>query len=256
MKINSFILICFLSITTMAQLKNIKNGVYKWEDHPVKFGELRESRKILEGVTPHLDYLEIHSTTQYPGAKPGKAHATADREECIIVTEGQMKVTIEGKSQILGPGGVFLLMPGHMHSIENMGETNLVYFVMMYRSKKEMDIKRGMASGGSIMLHSDSLDFKQTEHRDTRSYFDRSTAMCERFEMHVTTLKNKGPSHKPHKHIESEIILVLSGETEMTIDGKEYKGGKGDLYFMDSQLEHGIRNSTDKECSYFAFKWN
>ena len=247
---------CFLSITTMAQLKNISSGVYKWEDHPVKLGDLRESRKILEGVAPHLEYLEIHSTTQYPGAKPGKAHATADREECIIVTEGQMKVTIEGESKILDPGGVFLLMPSHMHSIENVGETNLVYYVMMYRSKKKMNIERGMASGGSLMLHSDSLALTKSKDKYTRKYFDRPTAMCERFEMHVTTLNNKGPSHKPHKHIETEIILVMSGETEMTIDGKEYKGSKGDLYFMNSQLEHGVRNSTDEQCSYFAFKWN
>jgi len=256
MKIIVTIYLCFLTLTTMAQLKNVNEGVYKWGDHPVKHGDLRESRKILEGVSPHFEYLEMHATTQYPGAEPGKAHASEEMEECIIVTEGQMKITIEGESKILGPAGVFLLMPTHMHSVENIGDTNLTYFVIKYRSKKKMDIERGMAAGGSLMLNADSLTLTQNGDRGSRRYFDRSTAMCERFEMHVTFLNKKGPSHEPHKHNETEIILVLSGETEMTIDGKEYQANKGDFYFMTAPSEHGVRNATDKPCSYFAFKWN
>ena len=254
-----FIITLFLFVLFChAQLASVKSGVYRWAEHPVKQSKDRESRKILEGTSPHFEYLEMHATTQYPGAKPGKAHSSDDIEECIIVREGEMKVTIEGKSQILGAGGVFLLMPQQMHSIENIGDSNLTYYVMMYRSKKKMSIERGLASGGSLMLNADSLVYKTNPDgsKGTRAYFDRPTAMCERFEMHVTQLNKKGPSHKPHTHIETEIILVISGDTEMTIDSKEYKGTAGDFYFMDSQLMHGIRNATDKPCSYFAFKWN
>lgn len=250
--LNFFIL---FTLTTMAQLKPINNGVYKWADHPVTIGELRESRKILEGVSPHFEYLEIHATTQFPGAEASNAHANDDIEECIIVKEGQMKVTIEGKSTVLGPGGVVLLMPQQMHSLQNVGDTNLTYYVMRYRSKKKMNLERGITSGGSLMLNADSLTFKPSSRGGGRAYFDRSTAMCERFEMHITQLNNKGPSHKPHTHIETEIILILSGETEMTIEGKEYKAIEGDFYFMNSQSLHGVRNSTEEQCSYFAFKW-
>lgn len=239
----------------MTKLEPVKSGVYKWINHLVKPGELRESRNILEGSSPHFEYLEIHATTQFPGAKPSTAHANEEFEECIIVKEGQMKVTIEGKSTILGPEGVILLMPQQMHSLENAGDTNLTYFVMKYQSKKKMDIRRGIASGGSLMLHRDSLAFKPGERGGGVPYFDRATAMCERFEMHITRLNQKGPSHEPHKHPETEIILVLSGETEMTIDGVEYEASTGDFYFMESQLQHGIRNAGDKPCTYFAFKW-
>ncbi|GJM33921.1 MAG: hypothetical protein DHS20C18_29220 [Saprospiraceae bacterium] len=239
----------------MAQLEPVNSGVYKWADHPVEVGELRESRKILEGESPHFEYLEIHATTQFPGAKPSTAHANEDIEECIIVKEGLMEVTIEGRSAILGPAGVVLLMPQQMHSLKNVGDSNLTYYVMRYRSKKKMKLERGQTSGGSLMLNADSLTFRQSARGGGRAYFDRSTAMCERFEMHVTQLNRKGPSHRPHAHEESEIILVLSGATEMTIDGKEYKGTAGDFYFMDAQLHHGVRNATDEPCSYFAFKW-
>ena len=236
-------------------LQAVDSGVYKWADHPAIPGNLRESRKFLEGSSPHFEYLRIHATTQFPGASPSRAHANEEYEECIIVKEGKMKATIEGKSQILETGGVVLLMPQQMHSLENVGNTPLTYYVVKYKSKKRMNIARGIASGGSLMLHADSLTFKPSSKGGGRKYFDRATAMCERFEMHVTQLNNKGPSHEPHTHEETEIILVLSGETEMTIGGNRYEGKAGDFYFLGSQLAHGVSNIGDKPCSYFAFKW-
>jgi len=253
---NIFIIVsCFFTLTTMAQLKAVNSGVYNWIDLPVEAGEDRESRKILEGVSPHFEYLEIHATTQFKGAKPGTAHANDDIEECIIVKEGKLKTTVEGRTAVLGPGGVIMLMPRQMHSIENVGDGNLTYYVMRYRSKKKMDLERGQTSGGTLILNADSLEFIPSARGGGRPYFDRPTAMCERFEMHVTQLDKIGESHTPHAHIETEIILVISGETEMTIDGKTYKGSPGDLYFMNSELLHGIRNTKDTPCSYFAFKW-
>lgn len=255
--------LCFLALPVMAEeLKPVKNGVYRWADHPVKLGELRESRRILEGTSAHLEYFRMHATTQYVGAKPGKAHANEDMEEVLIVKEGLMKLTIEGKSTIMGAGSVMLLMPQQMHSLENVGDTPLTYFVMKYKSKKKMQIERGIAGGGSMMLNINDLPLKASKPKDGqrrsgRKYFDRATAMCERFEMHITHLHNKGPSHPPHKHVETEIIMVLDGETLMEIDGETYTGRAGDFYLMESQLEHGVSNVSDtKPASYFAFKWN
>ncbi|MDP3914940.1 MAG: cupin domain-containing protein [Bacteroidota bacterium] len=255
MKILLISILCVLALTTIAQLPPVNPGVYRWADRPVKISEGRESGVFLEGTSPHFEYLKIHATTQNPGAKPGSAHANKDTEELIIVKEGTMKVTIDGKSSILGAGGVVLIMPQQMQSLENIGDSKLTYYAMKYRSKKPVNIERGIAGGGSLMLNADSLTFKPSERGGGRAYFDRATAMCERLEMHVTQLNKKGPSHNPHSHIETEIILVISGETEMTIDGKEFKAGEGDFYFINSELFHGVRNASDKPCTYFAFKW-
>jgi mannose-6-phosphate isomerase-like protein (cupin superfamily) len=146
-------------------------------------------------------------------------------------------------------------MPGQMQSFENVGDGPLSYYAMQYKSTKPTDLERGMASGGSMMLNVDSLVFNPSEKGGGRAYFDRPTSMCERLEMHVTQLNKKGPSHDPHSHGETEIILIISGQTEMTIDGKDYTAGPGDFYFANSNLPHGMRNASDKPCSYFAFKW-
>jgi quercetin dioxygenase-like cupin family protein len=71
----------------------------------------------------------------------------------------------------------------------------------------------------------------------------------------MTRLNVKGPSHEPHVHEETEIVLVLSGKTEMTIDGKEYEGTSGDFYLINSQLKHGVRNATDEPCAYVIMIW-
>ncbi|MDR7131851.1 (S)-ureidoglycine aminohydrolase [Algoriphagus sp. 4150] len=255
MKLRLTSIFFLMTLSALAQLQPIKSGLYKWDDHRVITNEDRVARPIFEGISSHFEYLEMHATTQPAGAKPSTAHANEDIEEIIIVKEGLMEVTIEGQSSILGANGVVSLMPRQMHSLSNVGESPLTYFVIRYRSKKKMDIERGIASGNSLVINSDSLAFKPNNNGGSRAYFDRATAMCERLEMHVTTLDNMGPSHEPHVHKETEMILMISGNTSITIDGKEYSAGAGDFYFIESQLLHGIRNTADQPTSYFAFKW-
>ncbi|RAI85640.1 Cupin domain-containing protein [Algoriphagus yeomjeoni] len=255
MKYTLITLFCLMTLSAFAQLKPIESGVFKWDDFKVIPNNDRVSRPILEGVSTHLDYLEMHATTQNVGAKPSTAHANEDIEEIIIVKEGTMKVTIDGESSILGANGVVSLMPLQMHSLENVGTTPLTYYIIRYRSKKKMDVSRGVASGNSLMVNADSLPYRSTSVGGVRSYFDRETAMCERLEMHVTTLDRKVASHEPHAHDETEIILMISGETAQMIDGQEYTAKAGDFYFMESQSVHGIRNINDEPTTYFAFKW-
>ena len=242
-------------MNAFTQLQPIGSGVFHWADLPVKKDNQREGRKLAEGTTPEFDYFEIHATTQEKGAAPRPPHAQKDKEELMIVKEGTMKCTIDNQTKIIGPGGVLLIPPLAMQSFENVGNGPLTYYVFVFRSRKPMNIERSTQAGGALLLNADSLEFKTTEKGGGRKYFDRPTAMCENVEMHVTMLSKKGPSHAPHQHVETEITLIIDGNTSMVIDGKNYTAGPGDLYFMESGKLHAISNATDKPCSYFAFKW-
>lgn len=239
-----------------AQLQPVASGVYRWAEHKVEDSGDRQTRNIVEGTSPHFDYLEIHATTQQVGAKPRPPHANSDIEELIIVKEGLLKMTIEGRSETLAAGSVVSLMPQQMHSLENVGDGPLTYFVMRYRAKLPMQIERGVASGGSKMFDIQSLPLKPSSRGAGRAYFDRATAMCRRLEMHVTQLHRRGPSHEPHTHNETEMILVISGDADMMIDGKRHEATAGDFFFVHADVHHGVGNASDKPCSYFAFKWN
>lgn len=236
-------------------MNEISSGVFRWSELPVKTSKDRESRKIFEGTSPHFEYLEIHATTQAKGATPAPPHAQTDIEEVIIVKEGTMKFTMDGEDAVLGAGSVILIPPLAMQSLQNIGDGPLTYYVMMFRSKEPMDIERCKEAGGKLFLNVDSLEYKPHEKGGRINYFDRATAMCKQFEMHVTQLDHKGPSHAPHTHVGSEIILMINGDAEMSINDQLYKGSAGDLYFVRSQDSHGITNIGEGPCKYFAFRW-
>lgn len=249
------ILFCLFFIMSNAQLSEVKSGVYKWADLPVKKGVQREGRKIMEGSSPHFSFLEVHATTQEKGAKPAPPHTQEDIEEVIIVKEGLMKMTMDGESHVLPAGSVILIPPLVEQSLQNVGDGPLTYYVMMFKSKAKTDIERGKNAGGAMFINYDDLEFQPSKKGGKIVYLRRPTAMCEEFEMHVTQLDKKGPSHSPHSHVDSEMILVIDGETQMNIAGNTYSGKAGDLYFMKSNEFHGISNVGDKPCRYFAFRW-
>lgn len=251
----NFLFLFVLSANANAQLKPVGSGVYHWSELPVTKTEQRESRKLFEGSTPEFEYFEVHATTQYKGAQPRPAHTQSNIEELIIIKEGSMKCTVGNKTAVLGKGSVLLVPPLQSQAFENVGDGPLTYYVLMFRSRKPMDMERSTNAGGALLIHHDSLSYSETAGKGTRKFFERPTAMCENFEMHTTTLRKKGPSHAPHQHVDSEIILIIDGETEMAIDGKQYTGGAGDLYIVESGKMHGISNTSDKSCSYFAFRW-
>ncbi|NOT50681.1 MAG: cupin domain-containing protein [Chitinophagaceae bacterium] len=242
-------------MSAIAQLQPVGSGVFHWNELPVKKDKQREGRKILEGTTAEFSYFEIHATTQEKDATPRPAHAQDSLEEVIIIKEGKLTCTIGDQTAELGPGSVLIIPPHEMQTFENTNDGHVTYYVLMFRSRQPMDMERSKNAGGALLINADTLTYTEKNERGTEKYFDRATAMCDRYEMHTTTLKKKGPSHAPHQHIETEIMLVISGEAEMTIDGKDYKGGPGDLFIAESGKMHGIANASDKPCKYFAFKW-
>jgi len=250
-----FFILIFISVQAMAQLKPIPSGVYHWSDVPVVKSDDREGRKFLEGTTSEFDYFEIHASTQFKGALPRPPHAQTDIEELIYIKEGTMKFNMGAKSSVLGKGSIILIPPHEMQSLQNVGDGPLTYYVIMFRSKKPMDMERSAKTGGPLMLNADSLKYVPSALGGGIKYFERPTAMLETLEMHLTELKGKGPSHAPHSHIDTELIVMLEGDTEMTIAGKTYKGTAGDIYLANSNELHGLSNIGNTPCKYLAIRW-
>jgi quercetin dioxygenase-like cupin family protein len=242
-------------MNAFTQPQPIGSGVFHWNELLVKKDVQREGRKIAEGSTNEFEYFEIHATTQEKGAIAKPVHTQKDIEELIIIKEGTMTCRVGNKTAVLGKGSVILIPPLEPQRFENTGDGPLTYYVLLFRSRKPMNMERSDKAGAALLLNYDSLAYNEKNERGTRKYFDRPTAMCENYEMHITYLKDKGASHVPHVHVDTEIILVIDGETEMTIDGKHYTAGPGDLYIVESGKLHGVGNAGEKPCSYFAFKW-
>ncbi len=249
------LLVLFITLHVNAQLKPVGSGAFYFSEAAVTKSDQRETRKFLEGTTDEFEFFKAHVTTQQKGAKSKPAHAQKDVEELIIITEGSMRCTIGEKTTVLKAGSVMLIPPATMQAVENAGDGPLTYYVFQFRSKKGVDTIRSNKAGGALLQNIDSLGYTEKDGKGARKYFDRPTAATERFEMHTTTLTKQGPSHAPHQHVETEIILVTEGEAEMIIDGKTYKAGKGDFIIAASGTLHGVSNAANSPCTYYAFKW-
>ena len=166
-----------------------------------------------------------------------------------------MEVNLAGEVNALGPGSIAFVMPDEKFSVfaDHGGKAQI--YRLKFKSKKPIDVKRGKDSGGSFVVDWNSLEMKKHERGGRWDLFNKPTATCTNYEMHVSMLEEGLPSHEPHTHAAEEIILVVEGDTTMSIDNVDYNGTVGDLFFLPSQSLHGIKNSGKGQCRYFAFQW-
>ncbi|QIP14881.1 cupin domain-containing protein [Spirosoma aureum] len=244
----------FSAATIPVLTQSVDSGVYVWATSPISKKTTSKQRTLLEGTTTDFKHMKIHATTLPAHQAPHPAHKHDD-EELIIIKEGKLTVTIEGKTKTLGAGSVALMMPGDEHGFENKGDTPVTYYVMRYESKEPKDLERGKKAGGSFWVDWDEVAFKQHDKGGIRRMFDRATAMTKRFEMHVTTLNQGLWSHPPHTHRAAEILLMTDNSAQESIDGKLFSATKGDLIFLESNVPHAIQNTSQGSCTYFAFQF-
>jgi (S)-ureidoglycine aminohydrolase len=251
MKNFSTILLLFLSLSVSAQFSSIPAAVYRWEGVPVSKKANSEQRVLLEGTTPAFTHVKVHATTVAGGKAAHAGHTHAD-EELIIVKEGKLNVTIEGKTETLEKGSIALIMPNDEHALANGGKEPVTYYIMRYETAKPLPERK---SAGSFVKHWNELEYKTHDKGGRRNVFDRATPHSERFEMHITTLNEGLMSHPPHTHEAAEILLLIEGEAEESIDGKWNPAKVGDIIFLQSMVPHAIRNTGKKPCTYFAFQF-
>jgi (S)-ureidoglycine aminohydrolase len=246
-----------LSVTCslFAQSEPVRSDVYLWNAFKSDQKTDREKKQILQGSTTFLESLEIHATTLSPGQPSVSNHVHPETEELVIVKEGQLKVTQNKTSRVLGPGSIALTLPGDEHSLENGGGGPVTYYVLNYKSKAPVNSDRGKNAGGSFMIDREDIPFKPHAKGGIRRYFERPTAMFERLEMHVTTLNEGLKSHEPHTHKADEIILLMSGDAEMQIDNDHIGATPGSLAFLNSMIPHALTNTGLGPCEYFAIQW-
>lgn len=229
--------------------------VYDWNTMEVVKTKSGEKRQVFEGQTNVLSYFEVHVTTLNPGKAPHGSHVHADMEELIIIKEGLIEQTINGVKKKLGPGSVILALPGDDHGIWNAGTTKASYYIIRWRTGEKPNLSRAKESGGSKFYDWNEIEFKNTGKGGKRQFMNRSTALLENLEMHVTTLNEGVTSHGEHIHSNEEIILMIKGEAEESIDGSPHRMTPGSLVLLTDDVPHGIKNVGKGQCEYFAFKW-
>lgn len=109
--------------------KVLTSKMFAFEELAVKQSGKNRQRAVLDGLTHKGFRIEAHHTELAPGEAPHAPHHH-DREEMVIIREGTMEVTIQGKSRKLGPGSLVLIGSGEEHGWRNVGSTQAHYVVI------------------------------------------------------------------------------------------------------------------------------
>ena len=231
--------------------QNIAAGNYSWPQKLDKSAS-EKSGSMISGKANALEQLNViaHSVNA------GQSLEFNDLfERVIFIRSGTASVSMKDSTWSVGRGSVIIIMPDEPTAISNHTSSEITFHEMKYKSKLPVEIDRGKLAGGSFVVDWNKTVFKPHERGGVRSFFNRPTAMSKRFEMHVTTLNGNTSSHEPHTHAAEEIILLLEGEADMLIGDKHYQAKAGDLFFVPTQLLHGIKNISPSQCSYYAYQW-
>jgi quercetin dioxygenase-like cupin family protein len=115
--------------------------------------------------------------------------------------------------------------------------------------------------GGRPSVYSTVFDVAKLTARSSgvgtrRDLCDGPTVTLNELEMHISTLNPNEMSHAPHQHLNEEVVTMIEGTLEVTINGKAYTAHKGDVMFFAANDWHNVRNIGTEPALYYIVNWS
>jgi quercetin dioxygenase-like cupin family protein len=102
------------------------------------------------------------------------------------------------------------------------------------------------------VYHSAQIPYKGDDTKKARRFFYGTEQSGYALEMHETVLGPGVETHPPHVHPHQEIIIVLEGTVEVSMDGKVQTVEAGSVIFYDPNKPHNLRNAGTTPCRYYV----
>jgi len=215
---------------------------------------------VFDAPTPVLEKIEVHVTTLRPGLSSHSPHHHS-WEELLLIKEGRVEVSINGRKQGAGPGALIFLASNDAHNLTNVGDTAATYYVVNFCTAALHGVRDQPAAGWAPpgMLASCVVDCGTLPRVPTKTGFhsgvlDSPTLTFKRLESHITVL-NPGEGTTPrNRDPGDELFVVRSGTVEATLNGVTHVSEAGSLFYVAPNDERTMRNTGSGPCTYQVIK--
>jgi quercetin dioxygenase-like cupin family protein len=216
--------------------------------------------QIFDEPTPSLEKMELHVTVLDPGSVSHPEHHHP-WEELLLIKEGHVEVSINGRRQAAGPGFLVFLASHDAHNLANTGDSPAVYYVINFCTGAVHGVRDRAAAEWAPpgTLRSCIVDCDRLSAAPRRIGFhtelvDSPTITFARLESHITTLQPGQGTAPRNRDPGDELFVVKSGEVEATLNGLTHTARAGSLFYVAPNDERTMRNMGKAPCSYQVVK--
>ena len=214
------------------------------------------SRAVFDNPTPTLPKFEVHVSTLMPGMSSHPVHRHV-WEEILLLKEGELELSINGKKQHAGPGAFIFFAHNDPHNATNTGTTPATYYVVNFVTDLALTAPEQSAAEQAIpgKLPSGVTDCNAQPSAPTPTgsrivCVSSPTITFPALESHITTL-NVGQHSAPDMvDPGDEFVLVKSGSIEVTVNGIASRLHEGSMLYWAPNDKRGVRNIGATPASY------
>jgi mannose-6-phosphate isomerase-like protein (cupin superfamily) len=132
----AFAALCFTLSAQIVQpapsaAPKLLSTIFDWEKLTVTPTTNGVRRDLFDAPTATLDKIHCHITTLNPGQNSGDPRRHL-QEEVIIIKEGTIEATMDGRTQTAGPGSVIFFAANAVTRLRNAGTNAATYTVIYY----------------------------------------------------------------------------------------------------------------------------
>ena len=227
-----------------------------WDALPPKDTAVGQLRSVFDNPTRTLDKFEVHITTLKPGMASHPPHRHA-WEEMLLMKEGEVEVSLNGKKQHAGPGSLIFYASNDAHNATNVGTTPATYYVLNFvpasvhtasdKSAAEQAVPGKLKSS---IFDCDALATTPTPTGARVVVVNSPTLTFNQLESHITTL-NPGQHTAPDMvDPGDEFVVIKSGTVEVTVNGVATRMNAGSFAYWAPNDKRGLRNLGATPASY------
>ena len=106
----------------------------------------------------------------------------------------------------------------------------------------------------SRVYETEQIPYTGDAKKKGRRFFQGTTHTGFHLEMHETQLGPGEISHPPHKHVNEEVILIMEGTIEASIEGTITRANAGSVTYFASNEMHNFKNVGAGHCRYYVLE--